>query len=172
MLQDVSQREPTRKCKLNFKINVNKHNLNFCLFSRTAVKLNVTHQYCECVMIHRCSELSRNLLFLKANSSSDCFLSGLRFGRSFFTLLGLLLRSCRCRSGRRDGQEIRIRVLTMYTPSSAVLEIVTWTCESEKCMNLLLVRLREPRPSQISAKGHCEKRRQADYRAFSVLFFF
>lgn len=34
-----------------------------------------------------------NILFLKANSSSDCFLSGFRLGRSFFTLFGLLLRS-------------------------------------------------------------------------------
>lgn len=35
-----------------------------------------------------------NILFRKANSSSDCFLSGLRLGRSFLTLFGLLLRSC------------------------------------------------------------------------------
>lgn len=34
------------------------------------------------------------LLFLSANSSSDGFRSGLRFGSSFFMVLGLLLRSC------------------------------------------------------------------------------
>lgn len=73
------------------------------------------------------SELSKNLLFLKANSSSDCFLSGLRFGRSFFTLLGLLLRSCRCRRVWGKEQAIRISVIRMYTYSAAVLETVTWS---------------------------------------------
>lgn len=42
-----------------------------------------------------------DVLFLRANSSSDCFLSGLRLGRSFFTLLGLLLRSCKKTEARQ-----------------------------------------------------------------------
>lgn len=115
-------------------------------------------------MIHRCvfqtdyvsSELNTNLLFLKANSSSDCFLSGLRFGRSFFTLLGLLLRSCKFKGEKGDGPleyehkgkkirldfnyKVHVTQFRIYASSVARFKIVTWTSTQEKSMNMVPVR--------------------------------